>query len=316
MTDADEKKEYSFNKNYPRDLIGYAGKPPHAAWPDNARIAVQFVLNYEEGAENSVLHGDTGSEQFLSDIIGAASYPERHMSMESLYEYGSRAGFWRIHNEFQKRGLPLSVFGVAMALARHPEIVEAIKNADYDVVSHGWRWIHYQGMDAKTERQHMQQAVDTLTDLFGKAPTGWYTGRDSPNTRRLVVEQGGFTYDSDYYGDELPFWKTVNGKPHLIVPYSITHNDGKYAGWVGTSGQWFEFIKDGFDMLYGEGASHPKMMSVGLHMRMIGHPARAAGLARLLDYMMSKKDVWITRRIDIARHWVATHPYPGKGLNE
>jgi allantoinase len=221
-------------QNYPRDLRGYAGQPPHAQWPNQARIAVQFVLNYEEGAENHVLHGDAGSEQFLSDIIGAASYPDRHMSMDSLYEYGSRAGFWRIHQEFSRRGLPLTVFGVAMALARHPDIVAAIKAADYDVVSHGWRWIHYQHMDSDMEREHLHKAVHVLTDLFGKPPTGWYTGRDSPNTRRLVVEHGGFEYDSDYYGDDLPFWTEVpcgdgSRKPHLIVPYTLDANDMRFA---------------------------------------------------------------------------------------
>lgn len=221
-------------EHYPRDLRGYAGQPPHARWPGGARIAVQFVLNYEEGAENHVLHGDAGSEQFLSDIIGAASYPARHMSMDSLYEYGSRAGFWRIHREFSQRGLPLTVFGVAMALARHPEIVAAIKAADYDVVSHGWRWIHYQHMDIAEEREHLHKAVQVLTDLFGKPPTGWYTGRDSPNTRQLVVEHGGFDYDSDYYGDDLPFWSEVacsdgSRRPHLIVPYTLDANDMRFA---------------------------------------------------------------------------------------
>lgn len=317
MTDAAEKKEYSFNKNYPRDLIGYGANPPHAAWPNNARVAVQFVLNYEEGAENSVLHGDAGSEQFLSDIIGAASYTDRHMSMESLYEYGSRAGFWRIHNEFQKRGLPLTVFGVAMALARHPEIVEAIKQADYDVVSHGWRWIQYQGMDAKTERQHMQQAVDVLVDLFGKAPTGWYTGRDSPNTRRLVVEQGGFSYDSDYYGDDLPFWTQVTCqdgtvKPHLVIPYTLECNDMRFASPQGfnTAEQFFTYLRDTFDVLYEEGETAPKMMSVGMHCRLLGRPGKFRALQNFLDHIQQHDDVWICTRQQIADHWIATHPAP------
>ncbi|WP_034950062.1 allantoinase PuuE [Erwinia oleae] len=315
MTDAAEKKEYSFNKNYPRDLRGYAGNPPHAAWPGEARIAVQFVLNYEEGAESNVLHGDTASEQFLSDIIGAASYPERHMSMDSLYEYGSRAGFWRIHNEFKKRNLPLTVFGVAMALARHPEVVEAIKEADYDVVSHGWRWIHYQNMDAKTERQHMQQAIDTLRDLFGKAPTGWYTGRDSPNTRRLVVEQGGFTYDSDYYGDDLPFWTQVSCqdgtvKPHLIIPYSLETNDMRFATPQGfnTAEQFYTYLKDSFDVLYEEGETSPKMLSVGMHCRLLGRPGRFKALQRFLDYLEQHDGVWICTRQQIADHWLTAHP--------
>jgi len=316
MTDAIEKKSFSFNKNYPRDLIGYAGKPPYAAWPGKARIAVQFVLNYEEGSENSVLHGDTGSEQFLSDIIGAASYSERHMSMESLYEYGSRAGFWRIHQEFQRRGLPLTVFGVAMALARNPPVVAAIKEANYDVVSHGWRWLHYQGMDAKTERQHMQQAVGALTELFDKVPLGWYTGRDSPNTRRLVVEHGGFLYDSDYYGDDLPFWTQVactdgSVKSHLIIPYTLEANDMRFASPQGfNSGeQFYSYLKDSFDVLYEEGETSPKMLSVGMHCRILGRPGRFRALQRFLDYIQQYEGVWICRRQDIAEHWVSHHPF-------
>ncbi|WP_413741494.1 allantoinase PuuE [Sodalis sp. RH15] len=316
MTETTEKKSFSFNKNYPRDLIGYAGKPPDAAWPGNARIAVQFVLNYEEGSENSVLHGDTGSEQFLSDIIGAASYSERHMSMESLYEYGSRAGFWRIHQEFQRRGLPLTLFGVAMALARNPPVVEAVKQAKYDVVSHGWRWLHYQGMDAKTERQHMHQAVDALTELFGKIPLGWYTGRDSPNTRRLVVEHGGFLYDSDYYGDDLPFWTQVactdgSVKPHLIIPYTLETNDMRFATPQGfnSGDQFYSYLKDSFDVLYDEGETSPKMMSVGMHCRILGRPGRFRALQRFLDYIQQHEQVWICRRQDIAEHWISHHPF-------
>ncbi|WP_265554825.1 allantoinase PuuE [Serratia grimesii] len=308
--------EYQLNKDYPRDLIGYGGQPPHARWPGQARIAVQFVLNYEEGAENNVLHGDAGSEQFLSDIIGAASYPERHMSMDSLYEYGSRAGFWRIYNEFQRRGLPLTVFGVAMALARNPLVVEAIKNANYDVVSHGWRWIHYQHMDEVTERQHMQQAIRVLRDLFGKAPLGWYTGRDSPNTRRLVVEQGGLMYDSDYYGDDLPFWTEVqctNGekKPHLIVPYTLEANDMRFASPQGfnTGEQFFTYLKDSFDVLYAEGAESPKMLSIGMHCRLLGRPGKFRALQRFLDYIEQYDRVWVCRRQDIADHWLAQHPF-------
>lgn len=271
---------------YPRDLRGYAGKPPHAQWPDQARIAVQFVLNYEEGAENHVLHGDAGSEQFLSDIIGAASYPDRHMSMDSLYEYGSRAGFWRIHHAFQERGLPLTVFGVAMALARHPDIVAAIKAANYDVVSHGWRWIHYQHMAIEQERDHLHKAVQVLTDLFGKPPTGWYTGRDSPNTRQLVVEHGGFDYDSDYYGDDLPFWTEVpcadgQRKPHLIVPYTLDANDMRFATAQGfnTAEQFYTYLKDSFDVLYAEGETSPKMMSIGMHCRLLGQAGDWASIS-------------------------------------
>lgn len=313
---AEPKKIYSFTENYPRDMKGYAGKPPHAQWPNNARIAVQFVLNFEEGGENHVLHGDAGSEQFLSDIIGAASFPDRHMSMDSLYEYGSRAGFWRIHNEFQKRGLTMSIFGVAMALARNPEIVAAIKAADYDVVSHGWRWIHYQNLDEATERQHMHQAIEILEDLFGSKPLGWYTGRDSPNTRRLVAEKGNFLYDSDYYGDDLPFWNEVtcsdgSVKPHLIVPYTLDTNDMRFATAQGfnTAEQFYTYLKDSFDVLYEEGETSPKMMSIGMHCRLLGRPGRFRALQRFLDYVQQYDDVWICRRQDIAEHWVKTHPF-------
>ncbi|KAA9002758.1 allantoinase PuuE [Affinibrenneria salicis] len=317
MNPSDKQQEYDFNQDYPRDMIGYAGRPPHAAWPGGARIAVQFVLNYEEGAENNVLHGDGGSEQFLSDIIGAASYPQRHMSMESLYEYGSRAGFWRIHHEFQRRGLPLTIFGVAMALARHPPVVEAIKAAHYDVVSHGWRWLHYQDMDEESERRHMQLAVETLTRLFGRAPSGWYTGRDSPATRRLVVEHGGFTYDSDYYGDDLPFWTRVacsNGavKPHLIIPYTLEANDMRFATPQGfnTAEQFYTYLKDSFDVLYEEGATQPKMMSIGMHCRLLGRPGRFRALQRFLDYIQRHEKVWICTREEIASHWLRHHPAP------
>lgn len=302
---------WQFTENYPREMAGYAGRPPHARWPGGAKIAVQFVLNFEEGGENHVLHGDAGSEQFLSDIIGAASYPDRHMSMDSLYEYGSRAGFWRIHDEFQRRGLPLTVFGVAMALARNPAIVEAIKAADYDVVSHGWRWIHYQHLDIQTERQHMQQAVEVLTALFGKKPLGWYTGRDSPNTRKLVVEQGDFLYDSDYYGDDLPFWTTVDQHPHLIVPYTLDANDMRFATAQGfnTAEQFYTYLKDSFDVLYAEGDTAPKMMSIGMHCRLLGRPGRFRALQRFLDYVQQHDRVWICRRQDIADHWLTHHPY-------
>ncbi|ATF94044.1 putative urate catabolism protein [Cedecea neteri] len=316
MTEEQKRNRYPFTENYPRDLAGYAGNPPHAKWPNGARIAVQFVLNFEEGAENNVLHGDSGSEQFLSDIIGAASFPDRHMSMDSLYEYGSRAGFWRIHNEFQKRGLTLTVFGVAMALARNPEIVSAIKAADYDVVSHGWRWIHYQNMDVATERLHLHQAMEILEDLFGSRPLGWYTGRDSPNTRRLVVEQGGILYDSDYYGDDLPFWSKVtcedgSVKPHLIVPYTLDTNDMRFATAQGfnTAEQFYTYLKDSFDVLYEEGETAPKMMSIGMHCRLLGRPGRFRALQRFLDYVQQHEGVWICRRQDIAEHWVKMHPF-------
>ena len=267
--------------NYPRDLTGYGRTPPHAEWPGGARIAVQFVLNYEEGGENSVLHGDPGSEQFLSEIIGAASYPARHLSMESIYEYGSRAGVWRILREFERRGLPLTVFGVAMALERNPEATAAFLELGYEIASHGWRWIHYQNVDEATEREHLQRAVAIQTRLTGAPPRGWYTGRDSPNTRRLVVEHGGFAYDSDYYGDDLPFWTRVTTSrgdttPHLVVPYTLDANDMRFASPQGfnTATHFFEYLRDSFDALYAEGEDAPKMLSVGMHCRLLGRPGR------------------------------------------
>ena len=300
---------------YPRDLIGYAARPPHADWPDNARIAVQFVLNYEEGSENNVLHGDSGSEQFLSEIVGAESYPDRHMSMESMYEYGSRAGVWRILREFEKRDLHLTVFGVAMALQRHPELAKTFVELGHEIACHGLRWIHYQDMDEATERQHMRAALAIVEQVTGEKPLGWYTGRDSPNTRRLAVEHGGLLYDSDYYGDDLPFWtqvKTSSGeeKSHLVVPYTLDTNDMRFATPQGfNSGeQFFQYLRDSFDVLYAEGEDAPKMLSVGLHCRLIGRPGRFAALQRFLDYVQGHERVWICRRVDIARHWIARHP--------
>jgi allantoinase len=311
-------------QNYPRDLIGYGRTPPHAQWPGGARIALQFVLNYEEGGENCVLHGDKASETFLSEIIGAQAFEMRHMSMESIYEYGSRAGLWRVLRMFEERKLPLTVFGVSMALKRNPEAVAAFQQLSHEIACHGLRWISYQHMDEATERAHMSEAVQIIKALTGAAPQGWYTGRDSPNTRRLVVEHGGFAYDADYYGDDLPFWQQVdiidaNGqrgmKPHLIVPYTLDTNDMRFAAMQGfNSGtQFFDYLKDAFDQLYLEGApdglNRPKMLSVGLHCRLVGRPARAAALARFLDYVQSHDKVWITRRIDIANHWRTTHSY-------
>lgn len=304
------------NSPYSRDLIGYHGQPPHAQWPNKAKIAVQFVLNYEEGGENHIEHGDAGSEQFLSDIIGAASYPSKHMSMDSMYEYGARAGFWRIHQEFQKRGLPMTIFGVGMALARHPQIVEAIKNSPYDIVSHGQRWIHYQDMDLETERMYMDQALSVLEALFGKTPIGWYTGRDSPNTRQLLVEFPQIKYDCDYYGDDLPFWTTLNQedgttRPHLIIPYTLESNDMKFCspGGFNSGEQFFQYLKDAFDVLYAEGETAPKMLSIGMHCRILGRPGRFKALQRFLDYVQSHDRVWICQRNDIAEHWYAHHPY-------
>lgn len=302
--------------SYPRDLIGYGRQPPHARWPNQARIAVQFVLNYEEGGENCVLHGDPGSEQFLSEIIGAASYPDRHLSMESIYEYGSRAGVWRILREFEKRKLPLTIFGVSMALARNPDVTQAFVELGHEIACHGLRWIHYQNMDEKIEREHLVQGVNIIKELTGNAPLGWYTGRDSPNTRRLVVDHGGFTYDADYYGDDLPFWTPVkksNGEEvqHLIVPYTLDTNDMRFASPQGfnTGDHFFSYLKDAFDVLYAEGETAPKMLSIGMHCRMLGRPGRFKGLQKFLDYIQTHDRVWICRRIDIAQHWVENHPY-------
>ena len=310
--------------NYPRDLIGYGRTPPHPAWPGQARIALQFVLNYEEGGENNVLHGDPASETFLSEIIGAAAFPMRHMSMESLYEYGSRAGLWRVLRMFEQRRLPLTVFGVAMALKRNPEAVAAFRELGHEIACHGLKWISYQNVDEATERAHMAEAVRIMRELTGAAPLGWYTGRDSPNTRRLVVEHGGFAYDADNYGDDLPFWEQVaisggDGapavRPQLVVPYALDTNDMRFAAMQGfNSGtQFFDYLKDAFDLLYAEGdpngLNQPKMLSVGLHCRIIGRPGRTAALARFLDYVQRHDKVWITRRIDIAEHWRATHPF-------
>ncbi|SDO76554.1 putative urate catabolism protein [Ralstonia sp. 25mfcol4.1] len=306
--------------NYPRDLIGYGAQPPHARWPGGARIALQFVLNYEEGGENCVLHGDAASEQFLSEIVGAAAYPARHMSMEGIYEYGSRAGVWRILREFEQRKLPLTIFGVSMALQRHPELTRAFVELGHEIACHGWRWIHYQNMDEATERDHMRIGMDIIKELTGEMPLGWYTGRDSPNTRKLVVEHGGLLYDADYYGDDLPFWTEVEvtggeKKPHLVVPYTLDSNDMRFATPQGfnTGEQFFQYLKDAFDVLYAEGdprgLDQPKMLSVGMHCRLLGRPGRFRALQRFLDYVQSHDKVWICRRVDIARHWIDTHPY-------
>jgi putative urate catabolism protein len=299
---------------YPRDLVGYAGKPPHPAWPGGARLAVQFVLNYEEGAENSVLHGDPAAEAFLSDMVGAAAVPDmRHMAMESLYEYGSRAGFWRLHRIFTERRAPLTVFGVAMAMARNPAAVDAMMSADWEIATHGYRWINYQHLPEAVEREHMALAIETQRSLTGRRPLGWYQGRTSPNTARLVVEEGGFVYDADSYADDLPYYDARFGKPQLIVPYTLEANDMKFVAINGftTGDQFFAYLKDAFDVLYAEGATAPKMMSVGLHCRIVGRPARAAALARFLDYIQGFERVWIARRLDIARHWLEVHPHVG-----
>jgi putative urate catabolism protein len=308
-----------FEPGYPRDMVGYGAAPPHARWPGGARVALQFVLNYEEGGENCVLHGDAASETFLSEIVGARAFPERHLSMESLYEYGSRAGVWRILRMFRERGLPLTVFGVGMALARNPAVVDAFLADGHEIASHGWRWISYQSIDEATERAHLQLAVDTIVRLTGHPPDGWYTGRDSLNTRQLVAEHGGFTYLADSYSDELPYYMPVatSGglRQLLVVPYTLDANDMRFATPQGfnSGDQFFTYLKDSFDVLYAEGDPQgldaPKMMSVGLHCRIAGRPGRAAALARFLDYVRAHNDVWITRRIDIARHWLLTHPH-------
>lgn len=303
--------------DYPRDLVGYGRTPPNPQWPGNARLAVQFVLNYEEGGENCVLHGDRSSEQFLSEIVGAAVYEDRHMSMESIYEYGSRAGVWRILKEFERRGLPMTIFGVSMALERHPELTRAFVELGHEICCHGWRWISYQNIDEATEREHMRIGIEIIKKLTGEAPLGWYTGRDSPNTRKLVVEQGGFLYDSDYYGDDLPFWTDVklsdgSRKPHLVIPYTLDTNDMRFAtlGGFNHGDQFFQYLKDAFDVLYAEGETEPKMMSIGMHCRLLGRPGRMRALQRFLDYVQAHDQVWICRRSDIARHWTATFPQP------
>jgi allantoinase len=306
---------YDSTAPYPRDLAGYGRNPPHAQWPGNARIAVQFVLNYEEGGENCVLHGDAGSEQFLSEMFNPPAFPERHLSMEGIYEYGSRAGVWRILREFERRGLPLTLFGVSMALERYPEVAHACMELGHEIACHGWKWIHYQNLDEATEREHMRIGMEILRKLTGERPLGWYTGRDSPNTRRLVADYGGFEYDSDYYGDDLPFWmkvrktdgSTVN---HLVVPYTLDCNDMRFALPQGYShaDPFFQYLRDSFDALYAEGDEAPKMMSVGMHCRLLGRPGRITALQRFLDHVARHDRVWVCRRIDIARHWKQVHP--------
>jgi len=293
---------------YPRDLVGYGGSPPDPHWPEGARIAVQFVLNYEEGGENSILHGDAGSEAFLSDMVGAPSHQgERAMAMESLYEYGSRAGFWRLRRLFDERKLPLTVFGVAMAMERNPAAVEAMLHSGWEIATHGYRWIDYQKIPEAVERDHIQKAVEIHTRLTGSRPLGWYQGRTSPNTARLVAEEGGFLYDADSYADDLPYYDRKHGRAQLIVPYTLDANDMKMVALNGfTDGeQFFRYLRDTFDQLYREGG---RMMSVGLHCRIAGKPGRAAAVARFLDHITAHDKVWVARRLDIARHWLERHP--------
>ena len=294
-----------------RDFIGYGANPPDPKWPGGARLALNFVMNYEEGSEPSIDDGESFSETGLTEAHGLnQAGTGRDLAAESMFEYGSRVGFWRLVRLFEERNLPLTIFGCALALERNPEAVAKIRDNGYDICSHGWRWVKHYELSEEEERVHIRRAVASIQSTLGERPMGWYC-RYSPsvNTRRLVVEEGGFLYDSDYYGDELPHWQVVEGKPHLVIPYSLTNNDGKYAGWTGTSDEWFSFLKDSFDMLYAEGATTPKMMSVGLHMRLVGHPARAMGLKKFLDYVQQFPDVWISRRLDIAKHWHEHHPY-------
>lgn len=290
-----------------RDLVGYGAVPPDPHWPGGARVAVQFVINYEEGAENCVLNGDPGSEAFLSEMVGAASHPARAMAMESLYEYGSRAGFWRLHRLFTRAGLPVTVFGVARAMAMNPAAVAAMVAADWEIASHGYRWIDYQTVPEDVERDHIARAIALHTQLTGSRPFGWYQGRTSPQTARLIAEEGGFLYDADSYADDLPYWDRQHGRAQLIVPYSLDANDMKMVALNGfTEGdQFFRYLADTFDQLREEGG---RMMSVGLHGRIAGRPARARALARFLDHVRASGEAWVARRIDIARHWMKVHP--------
>jgi putative urate catabolism protein len=297
------------HQSYPRDLRGYGRNPPDPRWPGGARVAVQFVLNYEEGGENCILHGDPASEAFLSEIIGAQPWKgERHINMESLFEYGSRAGFWRVWRLFTRRGIPLTVYGVATALARAPECVAAMKEAGWEIASHGLKWIEYKDFTEDEERQHLQEAIRIHTQATGERPLGWYLGRCTINTRKLVMEDGGFLYDSDSYADELPYWVAGPRGPHLVIPYTLDANDMRFvvAQGFNSGDQFFDYLRDSFDILYAEGAEAPKMLSIGLHCRIIGRPGRFAALERFVDYVLKHDKVWMTRRIDIARHWHAS----------
>ncbi|WP_215762568.1 allantoinase PuuE [Acetobacter sp. P1H12_c] len=294
--------------DYPRDMTGYGPTPPDPQWPGGARIAVQFVINYEEGAENCVLHGDKGSEAFLSEMVGTRSIPDaRSMQMESLYEYGSRAGFWRLYRLFQSAGMRPTVFGVALAMARNPEAVAAMKDGNWEIATHGLRWIDYQDIPEEVERAHIREAIALHTQITGSRPLGWYQGRTSPNTARLVVEEGGFVYDADSYADDLPYYDRRYGRPQLIVPYTLDVNDMKFAALNGfTEGeQFFRYLRDTFDMLYREGG---RMMSIGLHCRLAGKPARALAVARFLEHVQAHEKVWVATRLEIAQHWLAVHP--------
>lgn len=297
--------------SYPRDLVGYANKPPAVQWPNRARIAVQFVVNYEEGGENCILHGDPASEAFLSEIVGAQALDgTRHMNMESIYEFGARAGFWRLHRLFTEREMPVTVFGVAMALQRNPLVVAAMQEADWEIASHGYRWIDYQDFSIEQEREHLEKAISIHEAVTGATPSGWYLGRCSPNSHALAAEYGQFAYNADSYADELPYWDYQFESPQLMIPYTLDANDMRFATPQGfnSGSQFFDYLKDSFDCLYKEGADAPKMMSIGLHCRLAGRPGRAQAVARFLDYIAGFDDIWITRRIDIAAHWRQHHP--------
>lgn len=292
--------------SYPRDLIGYGKAGPEVRWPDGARVAVQFVINYEEGGENCILHGDAASEAFLSEIVGAEPYASsRHMNMESIYEYGSRAGFWRLHRLFSERDIPVTVFGVAMAMERNPSVVETMLDSDWEIASHGYRWIDYQNVDPDTEQAHMEQAIEIHRRVTGSRPLGWYLGRCGPNSHRLAAAVGDFVYNADSYADDLPYWDLSFETPQLMVPYTLDANDMRFATPQGFNcgEQFFNYLKDSFDILYVEGETAPKMMSVGLHCRLAGRPGRAAAVARFLDYVQKFDRVWLARRIEIARYW-------------
>lgn len=296
--------------DYPRDLIGYGQNPPHARWPNNARVALSFVLNYEEGGERCILHGDSESEAFLSEMPSAVPFPgQRHMSMESIYEYGSRAGVWRLLKLFQQKEIPLTIFAVATAIERHPDVAKAFVQAGHEICSHALKWISYQDTDIEKERADMHETIEILERVTGNRPLGWYTGRDSPNTRQLVMEEGGFLYDSDSYADDLPYWVDGPNGKHLVIPYTLDTNDMRFAQVQGFNNgeQFFQYLKDSFDTLYEEGAESPKMLSIGMHCRLLGRPGRIAGLKRFLEYVQQHEDVWFARRIDIANHWHQHH---------
>ena len=296
-------------KKNSRDLVGYGQKGKKISWPNNAKLALQFVLNYEEGGENSILNGDKYSETFLSEIIGAKAVKGRHISMESIYEYGSRAGFWRLDSLFKEKKIPVTIFAVGLALKQNLEVCDALKNGDYEIAAHGYRWIDYQDVKKSVEKKHMQQAIKTIKDIFGSRPLGWYTGRCSPNTRDLVFDDGGFLYDSDSYSDDLPYWEYRDKKKQLIIPYTLDNNDMRFATNQGfnTGDHFYNYLKDSFDALYEEGKTTPKMMSVGLHCRLIGRPGRIQSLKKFLDYVLKFEDIWICKRIDIAKHWIKNY---------